>query len=127
MSKYLRPIAGSLTAIIIIAASFSGGYLYRMFTAPVPEIKIVEKTRVQTRYIRHATTCDEYRQCYQSPIMIQTHMVQARTMHIRAYDDCKEARQDVRIKVGQSGNWRFYLGAGVALGIGSIALYKILL
>ena len=86
-----------LTSIIFIiwtAIALGVGYWYRSRN---PEIKIVKETETRFKYIKKATTHDEYRQCYKYKLGISTTLLKNNWIQIVATDKCKKAEKMIQV------------------------------
>lgn len=124
----------SLIICFISGAIIGGALVYNFFIPDVkPPIKIVEKSdpvvKYKYKYVNVKNDIDTLRSCYKSVIKLSYDLpsVKGYDMHVKAWDDCKETSQVIKLEVARSGNWKFYVGAGVIAGAGSIYLaYKYL-
>jgi hypothetical protein len=107
--KYLY-VLGNVAAL---ALGLYVGYL--LFYDPPGPPEIVEVIRYKTEYVKIATTCAEYENCYRSPIKIDAAM-NGNLMHIDAGDACKTAAADVKIKC-RGADWK---GRATAFGLGAL-------
>ncbi len=94
-----------------LACFFFGGYL---LGRKAPEIRIIEKTKTEYKYIKTATTCEELKLAYESPIQIDG-QVNKDWLNVIATDGYKESQRG--FKIGAKQNWNYVLCAG---GIGII-------
>ena len=107
-----------LISFLIAFLIFGAGYLTGHFTTE--PIEIVKEGKIVYKYIKpNVTSYQELKDCYDSRISIDGE-INKKVFRVRAYDACKESQKDFRLKVGSSGNWKFYVGGalGVAAGIG---------
>ena len=73
-------------------------------------IRIVEETKTEYRYIKVASTCEDFKIAYESPIEISG-TVNRDWLHVIASDGYKESEKGFRI--GQNKNWNYVLCAGL--------------
>ena len=98
---------------------FSGFISRQYFYPPEPEIKW--KTRVQTDivYRDYPTVslpeCIDKLKCYDTALpRLEYERIDAGTYRIGAGLCGREWTRDLSIEVGEGGNWKFYVGGGIA-------------
>jgi hypothetical protein len=114
-------ITGALILIsCCLACFFFGGY---MFGHKASEIRIIEKTKTEYKYIKTAQTCDDYKKAYESPIEIDG-QVNKDWLNVIASDGYKESKKG--FKIGAKQNWNFVLCAGmVGIIAGGVTIWAI--
>ena len=81
-----------------------------------PKIEIIEKVVHKTEYVQIPHTLPEYDACYKSPIHIDM-KINDDIIQIFANDKCKRAEAEMRYSVGQSSNFKYYIGGAFAAGL----------
>jgi len=103
-----------------LACFFFGGYV---FSRKAQEIRIVEKTKTEYKYIRTATTCEDFQKAYNSPIEIEG-AVNKDWLNVVASDGYKQSERGFKIASKQNWNYVLYAGA-VGIIIGGATLWAI--
>lgn len=112
-------LSATITIIIIFSIGFfTGQYLKKP--------KIIERDKIQykTVYVKQPHTIDDYKTCFDSPILINSKL-EGYTMHIFAHDECKESKADIMLEVNEDSNFKYYIGAGVGAGVIAGLVYLI--
>lgn len=99
-----------IVLLCVVGAFFAGIY----YGQKPPEIKIIKETKTEYKYIKQATTCEEWKKAYESPIEI-TGTTKADWLNVKATDGYKQSEKG--FKIGAKQNWNLVLCAG---GIGII-------
>jgi hypothetical protein len=118
----------------ILLASVMGFWEYKarkyFFKPPPTQIKIVKESKPVYKYIKVPVTNQDYKDCCESKIDIETQM-QNNMMYIIARDNWKQTEKRVVLEHKTKRNWplRFVVGGTVfTVGaiVGGIVLYKVL-
>ena len=123
-----------LTGIVIAILLFIGGVLLGKYYFSSIEIKIVEKKVFETKWKTKIVYRDNkpvfnmenfniLNDCYTSPIEFEEH-TKNDYLHVLAYDNCKQA--EARYKIGQKGNWTYYIAFATGGFVLATGLYLIL-
>ena len=113
---------------ILMAAIFAGGYYVGQKGQKV-KIKVIEKTKIVNKIIKQPVAIMEYIDAFDSPIKIDGWFLEKNNdwkdnwFHVEAKTEYKFAERDFKIKVGSSGNWKFYVGIGIIGAIAGAGIY----
>lgn len=84
---------------IICVVFFVLGILSERYTTvPIERIRIVEKLKQVTKYVRTPATCDEFMACYYEHIMIDGHIVDQLYFLVTATDKCKLSERKFKLE-----------------------------
>jgi hypothetical protein len=122
MRKYIAIL------LIGIASGVIGMYF---FISGKPKMHIITETQYPTIY--KYKEIGEYnpenfkllKACYESPLIMDSSMLNDNTIRVTAADDCKSSQLD--IEIGSRGDWKIYAGIGITgAAVGGYCVYKIL-
>lgn len=122
--------------IIIIAIYVSGFMSAKYFIKPIETIRIVEKFKEVSKYIKIPMNCDEYKKCYDNQITIDGEIFDNVLFKALASDGCKETERVFKLHGKTKINPNIILlnyihmvefnnGIGMAMG-GNISYYRLL-
>ena len=108
-------IKRTAATIILMALAALAGFLYADWKSIQEPPEIITIREYRTVYTKPQDMT--YEACYRSPLHIDADVTGYTRRHVDvrvvALDACKSKQTDFRLKVGQSGNWKLYVGAGV--------------
>jgi len=121
----LRKISILVFSLILLVS----GYFVRVITEPCKEaeIEIVKETKTVVKYIKKPYTIEDYREAYESPININTKMLNPEWLRITASDGWKQSEKEIKFKykLRETSNWKFYVGVGIGVAATGSAIYFI--
>lgn len=123
-----------ITGAIIAIGLFISGLLVGRYVFYKTEIKVIKETVTKTEYkykylksenkpVFDQENFNRLLYCYDSPLLFEDH-TEGNTLHVKAYDECKEAT--VQYEIGSKGNYKIYLTVGVVGILTGIGLYHFL-
>lgn len=124
----MKKIVISFIIGIIIGGASIGILAYKYYTNKPDKIVIKEVEKPVVKYIKQISYNDNagLYACYSSPIVIDRKLT-GNIYRIRASDGCKQTEVSDKIEVGSSGNYKFYISAGIiGLVAGSYCTYKLI-
>jgi hypothetical protein len=119
-----------IASLVIMAACFAGGYLTHQRTG-TPEIKITYREKLVWRegtVHRDYTALPEQEcvaalRCYDTAQpSLDAAPLRDNTFRLSASLCERSWSRDIKLSAGSSGNWTFYVGAGVVAGAGAVFL-----
>ena len=114
----MKSLTAAIGVIILLIISFLSGFFYHQYKMP-EKIVVKEVTKTEYKYIKTASTCEEWKAAYLSPIEI-TGETNKDWLNVTASDGYKQSQKGFRI--GTNGKWDYVLYAGVGgLAIGVLS------
>lgn len=119
-------------SILILIAIFAGGVLVGKHYFSKTDIKVIDKVVYKTVWKEKPAPDLPFTQenfnnllyCVNSDIIFKD-KTDKNYLYVTAYDECKEAT--ARYEIGSKGDWRFYVGFGIAgAAAGGYLVYKLL-
>jgi len=125
-------IKKSIMIVLIIFNCVTGFFTYLYFSRE-PEIKIVEKTKIEYEKVYRDYTKLSNGECvkeltkYDTSVpMLDGHIEDKNIFYAEAGLNERTWNRKFKLKIAESGNWKFYIGAGiVGVAVGSFIVYKI--
>ena len=71
------------------------------------DVKIVKETKTEFKYLKTPTTCEGFKECYDSKLGIEV-KERGQWIDIVASDSCKEAKKSILVRPVQNRNLIFY-------------------
>jgi len=108
----------AIAILVILAIAFGVGYVVGRYVTK-QDVIIKEVTVTKTKYIKVPVTMEQYKECYESPIHIQTTAVD-NIIRVRAFDECKEATADIEVGTQTKDNMLYVVSSfafGMILGV----------
>lgn len=133
MDDITKMIKNFVSGLILISVGIAGTQIYQYLYPPPAEIKIVEKTKIVTKYIDRDYSAmsrdglaSELMKYDKGQFLLDGEMVSPETIHITGRLYRREAERDIKFKIKGTSNIRFYVGVGIVGALaGGYVVYKI--